>query len=109
MALDKAILSGKEHRKPYRRSKRFDKSCRNHGGCPWCLGNRLYNSRKREEKARRCLIESDLLYNMEKQNTIQTRIDRPETEERPYKLDKHEHPEYCQRGFDDEGYWNLSD
>lgn len=70
MALDKAILSGKEHRKPYRRSKRFDKSCRNHGGCPWCLSNRLHNSRKREEKVRCCLIESDLLYNIEFYITI---------------------------------------
>lgn len=46
---------------------------------------------------------------MEKQQTIQTRIDRLETEERSCKLDEHEHPEYYQRGFDDEGYWNLSD
>ena len=31
----------KEHRKPYRGAKSFDKSCRNNGGCPWCEGNRL--------------------------------------------------------------------
>lgn len=38
--LDKAIESGKEHREPYRRSKRFDRSCRNHGGCGYCEDNR---------------------------------------------------------------------
>lgn len=42
MGLEKAIASGKEHRQPYRQSKAFDPSCRNHGGCPWCEGNRLY-------------------------------------------------------------------
>jgi len=34
------------YRKPYRESRRFDKTCRCHGGCPWCKGNRLYNDRK---------------------------------------------------------------
>ena len=34
MTLDKAIESGKEHRKQYRGAKRVDPSCRNHGGCP---------------------------------------------------------------------------
>lgn len=38
--LDKAIEHGKEKRKPYRHSARFDRSCRNHGGCAWCEGNR---------------------------------------------------------------------
>ena len=42
MALDKAIKSGKEHRKPYRGSKRFDYSCRNHGSCPYCKQNRKH-------------------------------------------------------------------
>ena len=36
MSLDKAIKHGKEHRKPYRGAKAVDKSCRNHGNCPWC-------------------------------------------------------------------------
>lgn len=39
MSLDKAIKSGKEHRKPYRKAKAVDKTCRNHGGCPYCEGN----------------------------------------------------------------------
>ena len=33
-------------RKAYTKSKRFDKSCRNHGGCPYCEGNRLHKHRK---------------------------------------------------------------
>lgn len=41
MALDKAIESGNEWRKPYRRSKKIDCSCRNHGSCFWCRDNRL--------------------------------------------------------------------
>lgn len=54
--LDKAIASGKERRKPYRGAKAIDRSCRNHGGCVWCEGNRLHKYHvelarmKREEK-----------------------------------------------------------
>ena len=50
MSLDKAIEHGKEHRKPYHGSKAIDPSCRNHGGCPWCEGNRLYRTKKELEK-----------------------------------------------------------
>lgn len=50
MSLDKAINSGKEHRKPYRKSKRFDKTCRNHGGCPYCEGNRKHSTAVRKMK-----------------------------------------------------------
>ena len=52
MSLDKAIEHGKEHRKPYRGSKVIDPSCRNHGGCPWCEGNRLYSAKKELEKCK---------------------------------------------------------
>lgn len=41
MALDKAIKSGKEHRKPYVR-----KSC----SCSWCEENRKYKYIKNEKK-----------------------------------------------------------
>ena len=37
MSLDKAIEYGKEHRRPYRGGKSFDKDCRNHGACEICL------------------------------------------------------------------------
>ena len=45
--LDKAIEHGKEKRKPYRGAKKVDHTCRNHGSCPYCRGNRLFNTRKR--------------------------------------------------------------
>lgn len=47
MSLDKAIRSRKEHRKKYYGSKAIDRSCRNHGGCPWCEENRQYKNLKR--------------------------------------------------------------
>lgn len=50
MALDKAIQNGKEHRKEYYGSKAIAKTCRNHGGCDWCLENRLYKYLKKEQK-----------------------------------------------------------
>ena len=49
MSLYKAIIHGKEYRKLYRNSKRFDKTCRNHGSCPYCRDNRLHNRNKTEE------------------------------------------------------------
>lgn len=42
MSLEKAIKHGKEKRKPYRGSKRFDPQCRPHGNCSWCMRNRLH-------------------------------------------------------------------
>ena len=51
MSLDKAINSGKEHRKQYRGSKLCDRSCRNHGSCSYCRKNRAYANRKRIERA----------------------------------------------------------
>lgn len=47
MSLDKSIAQGKERRKQYRGGKAIDKSCRNHGGCEWCLENRMYKNLKR--------------------------------------------------------------
>lgn len=49
MSLDKAIDHGKEHRNPYRGAKASDCTCRNHGSCEVCKGNRLYSTRKRAE------------------------------------------------------------
>lgn len=46
--LDKAIQHGKEKRKPYYHSGRFDRSCRPHGGCPWCERNREHATKVRE-------------------------------------------------------------
>ena len=50
MSLDKAIKHGKEKRKPYRGGKAIDRTCRNHGGCPACLSNRMHGTRKREQR-----------------------------------------------------------
>lgn len=47
MSLDKAIAHGKEFRKPYTGAKRLCKSCRNHGGCSYCEGNRRHKFRVR--------------------------------------------------------------
>lgn len=46
MSFDKAIEHNKEHRKPYRGSKAIYGSCRCHGGCPYCLSNRMYRTKK---------------------------------------------------------------
>ena len=51
MSLDKAIKSGKEKRKPYRKGKAVDGSCRNHGSCTYCTGNRKYHETKKLESA----------------------------------------------------------
>lgn len=48
MSLDKAIKYGKEKRKPFRGGKSVSSKCRNHGGCTWCEGGRLHNSKKRK-------------------------------------------------------------
>jgi len=49
MALDKAIKSGKEKRKPYRKG---CKGCRNHGGCSYCEDGRLHKNKKRKIAAK---------------------------------------------------------
>ena len=48
MSLYQSIVHGKEHRnKFYLNSNKFcSKSCRNHGTCDWCQGNRLYNQKR---------------------------------------------------------------
>lgn len=51
MSFDKEYPKRKDHRKPYKGAKRFDRSCRNHGSCPWCQGNRQHNNKKRIEMA----------------------------------------------------------
>ncbi|MCC8068478.1 MAG: hypothetical protein LIO71_01775 [Ruminococcus sp.] len=48
---DKSIAKGIEHRKQYRGSKAFDRTCRNHGGCEVCLRNRMYKNLKRIQSA----------------------------------------------------------
>ena len=47
MSLDKAIEHKHEHREQYRGPKAFDKTCRNHGSCPWFEENRKHKNDKR--------------------------------------------------------------
>lgn len=49
MTLDKAIKYDKEKRKKFCKAKAVDKTCRNHGTCPYCKENRLHKNKKREE------------------------------------------------------------
>jgi hypothetical protein len=46
MSLDKAIKSGKEHRKEYRKPKSIDATCRNHGTSPYCRSGRKHKETK---------------------------------------------------------------
>lgn len=52
MSLDKAILHGKEKRKPYRGAKAIDATCRNHGSDDWERSNRQFQQKKSELRAR---------------------------------------------------------
>lgn len=47
MSFDKKYPNRKDKRKPYRKSKAFDRSCRNHGTCGYCKNNRLHGTHKR--------------------------------------------------------------
>lgn len=51
MSLNKAIQSGKEHRKPYRGAKAADPCCRNHGGDDWDKSNRTIQTQRAEQAA----------------------------------------------------------
>ena len=51
MSFDKNYPNRKDHRKPYRKAKAVDRSCRNHKSCPWCMDNRLWFDRKRRRVA----------------------------------------------------------
>lgn len=51
MSLEKAIEHGKERRRQYRKSKAFDKTCRNHGDCPWCHEDRTHKNKIRQMAA----------------------------------------------------------
>ena len=57
MSLNKAIIYGKEKRKPYTGAKAVDCSCRNHGSCEWCKENRLYQRLKVDEATKQDLQE----------------------------------------------------
>jgi len=39
-------------KRPYRKSRRFDKGCRNHGRCSYCRSNRTHANAKRVRVAK---------------------------------------------------------
>lgn len=47
MAFDNQIGRGKDRRKPYRDSRRFDWSCRHGGNCGYCSNNRQFANKRR--------------------------------------------------------------
>ena len=59
MALDKGIKFGKEKRKPYYDSRKFDSTCRNHGSCSVCESNRTIANKRREVSAAEEEIEDE--------------------------------------------------
>lgn len=59
--LYKSIFHGKDWRRlkwvGNRISSNFDMTCRCHGGCGWCEGNRLHSYRKRKSAAEEAIAE----------------------------------------------------
>jgi hypothetical protein len=53
-------VMSKTRKQPYRQARRFDKTCRNHGSCPWCRRNRLHGALVREAAAAYALREAIL-------------------------------------------------
>ena len=52
----------KDWRRPYRDSRAVDASCRSHGSCDWCVGNRTRTRRRGEQSAREAIEEfSDMV------------------------------------------------
>lgn len=60
MGLEKAIEHGKEKRKPYIGAKAVDCTCRNHGSCEWCKGNRTYKNSKKNLKVEQEIREYEI-------------------------------------------------
>jgi hypothetical protein len=50
MSFDKDYPNRKDWRRPYYKSKAFDRSCRNHGDCDWCRGDKLHQLKKEKER-----------------------------------------------------------
>ena len=51
MNFDKNYPNRKDKIKPYRKSKAFDRTCRNHNSCSYCKNNRIYSSNKYKQIA----------------------------------------------------------
>jgi hypothetical protein len=46
MSFDKNYPNRKDKRKPYRKAKAIDPTCRNHGSCPYCRENRTHQGKR---------------------------------------------------------------
>lgn len=51
MGFDRKYPNRKDKRKPYRKSARFDRSCRPNGKCDYCRNNRMHGDKKRKAQA----------------------------------------------------------
>lgn len=51
MSFDRLHPNRKDQRKPYRKSARFDRSCRTGGKCGWCQSNRTHGTNRRMAEA----------------------------------------------------------
>ena len=40
-----------KQKQPYRKSRAFDRTCRNHGSCPHCASNRAHKNKRRAAEA----------------------------------------------------------
>lgn len=65
MSLEKAIKYGKEKRKPYYKSGKFDRNCRPHGGCSYCLENRCHKHKRNSKE-----LNMDELYDDVRSDTL---------------------------------------
>jgi hypothetical protein len=48
VAFDNRYPHRKDWRRPHRGSKSADRTCRNHGSCPWCRLGRLHAGERRK-------------------------------------------------------------
>ncbi len=64
MSLEQAIKHGKEYRKPYYKSGRFDRTCRPNGSCGYCKGNRFHSNLKNAINA------EETRYDFDKRNIL---------------------------------------
>lgn len=81
MSLDKSIKHGKERRKSYTGSKVFDRTCRNHGSCMWCMKNRFH----KYDRIPAMLISYEVLKNV-KNADVSELVDDTDFNNKSYKM-----------------------
>ena len=48
MSFDNRYKNRKDRRQPYYDARLFDRSCRNHGSCPYCAEGRQFKNKRRQ-------------------------------------------------------------